>query len=123
MNDTDDANPYRDDTSGVGGTTGSVYQTSPQPNGKVAQVYYHLADGLRIIGQGRPTVVAYGEDNVTSQTVSGVPMLSATPGREYYIQYNLTAERASLKFTITGVDNYMILSAQRHEFQKWVSRR
>lgn len=123
MNPTDDANPYRDDTSGVGGTTGSKYQTAPYPEGRIATVYKHLAEGVRILGNGNMQPTSYSEDNGIAVTWSNPIVMSSSPKKEYYRQFDLNAERCSTLFSISGVDKYFILSAIRHEYQDWALRR
>jgi len=123
MNNTDDANPYRDDDLGVGGDTGWQYQIAPQPKGRIAEVYKHVAQGLRVLGRGILRPISYSEDNAKSVTWSNPITLQSSPGVEYYRQFDINAERCSTLYKGTGVDNYFILSAIRHQFLKWVSRR
>ena len=132
-----DANPYQDSwyngstvtTTGIAVQRYRLAYLPPRP--KDLQIYQHAFGVLRIVGSGSYRYKAYGLDDsqvVTVSDTSGNPInlvLSASPGKELVVAYQLISEMASVELInqSTSPGTYFALSYWCHYSKFYSARR
>ena len=99
------ANNICGSTPGLKYDVGNVYINSsitlPPISAKSGWVCMYNGLRLRVTGAGDIDLTVYGEDKVKSVTPISIT-LAASPGMEYYKQFNLTNEKAQLNIVVDG---------------------
>lgn len=117
QNDGTEAHPYRDiDMSGNPAAINAQYQTALVPEPLEMGMTNHFFHGshLAVRGNGSLSISAQDTNNQTVQVplASPVPLQSA-PENELLVQWFLAAQRQSITFSNSNLDEYWVLSLIR----------
>ncbi len=107
---------YDDDGSAID----SEYQSQPLPFVEPAPMH-HLADELRLTGNGRCRLSIISLDSRRTLFLQDIPRLDSAPHRMYKRKYDLRSDTAHLAVTNNNAKgHWFLLSFLRHHFERWV---
>lgn len=111
---------YNDDA----GPIPFIWETAPLPPGSIGTVFAHNSGYTRCAGNGVLVGQVFGLDHGKAFRWSKTINLQPAPAQEYFNQFYLTSERASVQFSCgINAGDYVILSGYRHCYYPWAVRR